>query len=52
MSASGPSGPLVLAGNEDNHKISDGSKFGKISALSKLPLSVWKNPRRLVMGEM
>ena len=28
------------------------SKFGQIGLWSKLPLSVWKNPNRLIMGKM
>ena len=28
------------------------SKFGQIGLRSKLPLSVWKNPNRLIMGKM
>ena len=46
---------FILAGNEDNHNILDGFEISARSdqgLMSKLPLSVWKNLHRLIMGEI
>ena len=45
---------FILGNNKDNHNFSDEFKFrlGLTSDCGVAPLSVWKNPHKLIMGKM